>query len=62
MRVHDDLERLAIEARAYQLYVARGCVDGQALEDWLTAEQEICKEIEAAQVAPPKRRVASSRA
>jgi hypothetical protein len=34
-----DHERIAV--RAYELYLARGGVDGQAEEDWLTAEQEL---------------------
>lgn len=33
--------REAIEYRAYELYVQRGGCDGNALEDWLTAEQEL---------------------
>ena len=34
-----DRERLA--ARAYELYLARGGGDGQAVEDWLAAEREL---------------------
>jgi hypothetical protein len=30
-----------IRERAHQLYESRGCQDGQAQQDWLTAEQEI---------------------
>ena len=30
-----------IQARAYALYVARGCKPGHALEDWIKAETEI---------------------
>jgi hypothetical protein len=30
-----------IERRAYELYLARGRVDGFAFEDWLRAEQEL---------------------
>ena len=30
-----------IERRAYELYVARGEVDGYDQEDWLQAEQEL---------------------
>jgi hypothetical protein len=30
-----------IEARAYELYLQRGGKDGQALEDWLIAENEL---------------------
>lgn len=34
-----DRERLA--ARAYELYLARGGADGQAMDDWLEAEREL---------------------
>ena len=34
-----DAERVA--ARAYEMYLARGGSDGQALEDWLAAEREL---------------------
>jgi hypothetical protein len=34
-----DRERIA--RRAYELYVARGCADGQAEDDWLCAEREL---------------------
>lgn len=30
-----------IRRRAYDLYRRNGCVDGHALEDWLTAEAEL---------------------
>jgi Protein of unknown function (DUF2934) len=30
-----------IETRAYQLYLERGRTDGQQVEDWLHAEQEL---------------------
>lgn len=30
-----------IEFRAYELYLQRDCKDGQALEDWLVAENEL---------------------
>ncbi len=29
-----------IEARAYELYLQRGCENGHDVEDWLTAEKE----------------------
>jgi len=35
----EDRERVAV--RAYELYVARGCGEGQDLEDWLSAEREL---------------------
>jgi hypothetical protein len=34
-----DRERVA--RRAYELYTARGCADGQAEDDWLCAEREL---------------------
>ncbi len=40
-----------IRARAYQLYLERGRVDGRHREDWLSAEHEL-------QAAPAKRGVA----
>ena len=30
-----------IEARAYELYLQRGCEDGHDIEDWLIAEKEL---------------------
>ena len=30
-----------IRERAYRLYLERGCQDGRALDDWLTAEMEL---------------------
>lgn len=31
----------AIRARAYELFLARGAIHGNDLEDWFTAEQEL---------------------
>jgi hypothetical protein len=39
--LHDRIAR-----RAYQLYEARGRVDGYDVEDWLQAEQELLIKIE----------------
>jgi len=36
--------REEIELRAYQIYVERGGSDGQDVEDWLHAEQELVEE------------------
>lgn len=33
--------REEIERRAYELYLARGCGEGHAEEDWLQAEREL---------------------
>jgi len=34
-----------IRARAYQLYLARQCEPGLALDDWLRAEQEVKQQL-----------------
>lgn len=34
-----------IARRAYQLYEARGCVDGFDLQDWLQAEREVLEQL-----------------
>jgi hypothetical protein len=34
-------DRSLVEQRAYELYLARGGGDGQAIEDWLIAETEL---------------------
>jgi hypothetical protein len=41
-----DLLRRRIALRAYELYEARGSVDGFDLQDWLQAEREILGEVE----------------
>lgn len=33
--------REEIEQRAYYLYLARGCAEGQEIEHWLEAEREL---------------------
>jgi hypothetical protein len=41
---HPDEEipsREAIEERAYEIYVQRGCQDGQEVADWIAAENEL---------------------
>ena len=40
------LLRRLFARRAYQLYEARGCLDGFDLQDWLQAEREILGEVE----------------
>jgi len=35
------IDHNAIAARAYELYLARGCEPGHAMEDWLRAEAEL---------------------
>lgn len=39
MFTHDQVEK-----RAHELYLARGCGDGRALNDWLDAEFELLLE------------------
>jgi hypothetical protein len=38
-----DVNRERVAERAYELYLARGGVDGQAMEDWLNAERELIR-------------------
>jgi hypothetical protein len=38
-----DVDREQIARRAYELYLARGGADGQAMEDWLNAERELIR-------------------
>lgn len=33
-----------IQERAYELYLARGCEDGQDIQDWLFAEEQLRRE------------------
>jgi hypothetical protein len=37
----DPVDRDRIAARAYELYMERGGGEGQALDDWLSAEREV---------------------
>lgn len=38
-----DVDRERVAQRAYELYLARGGADGQAMEDWLNAERELIR-------------------
>jgi DUF2934 family protein len=38
-----NIERDRVAQRAYELYLARGGRDGQAMDDWLIAERELLK-------------------
>lgn len=43
--------REAIERRAFEIYIERGCVEGNDVADWLAAEEELmarAEEVEAA--------------
>ena len=51
-----DLLRRLFAQRAYQLYEARGCLDGFDLQDWLQAEREILGQVE-----PPEQAAAVGR-
>jgi hypothetical protein len=35
------ISRARVAERAYELYLARGGGDGQAIDDWLSAEREL---------------------
>jgi hypothetical protein len=35
------IDRDRVARRAYDLYLARGCGEGQELDDWLCAEREL---------------------
>ena len=35
------LDRDRVAQRAYEIYLARGCQEGQDLDDWLCAEREL---------------------
>lgn len=35
------ISRARVAERAYELYLARGGTDGQAMDDWLSAEREL---------------------
>jgi hypothetical protein len=37
--------RAEIARRAYELYLERGCRDGQDLDDWLIAERELLEKL-----------------
>ena len=50
------LLRRLFAQRAYQLYEARGCLDGFDVQDWLQAQREIL-----AQVEPPEQAAAVGR-
>ena len=45
-----------IEKRAYELYLARGCEPGKAVDDWLSAERELMLENELAEAVPPTKK------
>jgi hypothetical protein len=47
-----------IRKRAYEIWFAAGCRDGEAQQHWRTAEREI---LEAAQSAMPARRAAAKK-
>ena len=57
--VHPDAGKISfaelegrIRARAYQLYEARGCGEGHALDDWLEAKAEVLGVVKAPDLTP----------
>jgi Protein of unknown function (DUF2934) len=52
--MREDLER-TIRERAYQLWVAEGCQDGEADRYWLAAEREVLAAFAATTAAPKQR-------
>ena len=42
-----NVDRERVAQRAYELYLARGGTDGQAMDDWLNAERELYERTEA---------------
>ena len=42
-----NIDRELVARRAYELYLARGGADGQAMDDWLAAERELRRRGEA---------------
>ena len=42
-----NIERERVAQRAYELYLARGGGDGQAMDDWLSAERELAGRVNA---------------
>jgi Protein of unknown function (DUF2934) len=52
--------RAEIELRAYEIYMERGGKDGNALEDWLTAEKELSASGQAEATSPLVKRVGAS--
>jgi hypothetical protein len=39
------MDRDRVAQRAYELYLERGCGDGQDVDDWLCAERELSSEL-----------------
>ena len=48
---HTEASIEAVAARAYQLYVERGCTHGHDLEDWIEAERQIRMEMSVGRVS-----------
>jgi hypothetical protein len=55
--MHDMLEN-QIRERAYHLWMASGCIDGEADRHWLTAEQEVVATVARPAPKPARRRAA----
>jgi hypothetical protein len=50
-----------IRERAYHIWMANGCVDGEADRHWLTAEQEVTAAVAQGAPKPARRRAAKKR-
>ena len=50
----------AVAARAYQLYIERGCTHGHDLDDWIEAERQIKTESQQTNDFSMARRVAEA--
>ena len=48
---HETTDESQIRMRAYELYLQRGMVDGQDMDDWLQAEQEVHERLALAKAA-----------
>ncbi|MPZ40906.1 MAG: DUF2934 domain-containing protein [Rhizobiales bacterium] len=59
--VQEDLEQ-KIRERAYHLWVAEGCRDGESDRHWLVAERELLGEFAATAPAPAEKKRASRKA
>lgn len=58
IRLKPEMDREQVARLAYELYLKRGCENGDAVEDWLSAERIL---IEKARKRPVGRRVADGR-
>jgi DUF2934 family protein len=57
---HNEASTEAVAARAYQLYIERGCTHGHDLDDWIEAERQIKTESQQTNDFSMARRVAEA--